>query len=361
MISIVWLLVIATGKMGMKVEIWGVYPPPLGGISVYCKRLTDALHDMDSSIVLRNFANTHSECSYVRDVKFPIWEFIKLPFKRKTIIHVQLCNVWFLTALFLTGWRHEMIITLHNRKLLLLGGWKAKVIRRFLSRMRSIVFNDPKFSDLLHDKYGIDKSVMTVLPTYIPSSESEKRGIPNEIESFCKSHRYTISTNAHMVTLNNWGDVYGFDQIIGMMDILTHRHGLDVGVVFLIGSVGNSEYYQECLKRIDELGLRDRFIFVIGSDVNGFEVWERTDLFVRATMTDMEGISVKEALQYGTPVVASDVCSRPVESILYRKGDVEDLSLKCLNVLESGFKCADYHPETDVPERIFDLYCRISE
>ena len=29
---------------GTKVEIWGVYPPPIGGISVYCKRLTDAVH-----------------------------------------------------------------------------------------------------------------------------------------------------------------------------------------------------------------------------------------------------------------------------------------------------------------------------
>ena len=339
-----------------KVEIWGVYPPPIGGISVYCKRLTDAVHAVDSSVVLKNFAHSHSECSYVKDVKFPIWEFIRLPFQRRKIIHVQLCNVWFLTALYLTGWRHDVVLTLHNRKLLLPGGWKAGIIRRLLQRARSIVFNDPQFADMLHDKYGIDKSVMTVLPTYIPSSESERQGITDEIESFCSRHRYTVSSNAHKVTFNNWGDVYGIDQIIGMMDILTNRDGLDVGLVFLIGSIGNSEYYQECLKQIEDLGLRDRFLFVIGSDVNGFEVWERTDLFVRATMTDMEGISVKESLQYGTPVVASDVCTRPAEAILYRKGDVEDLAVKCRDVLESGLKCADYHPDTDVPERIMEIY-----
>lgn len=343
------------------IEIWGVYPPPLGGISVYCKRLTDALHVMDSSIVLKNFANSRSECTYVKDVKSPIWELIGLLFKRRTIIHLQLCNVWFLTAFFLTGWRHDLIMTLHNRKLLLVEGWKRKVIRRLLLRTRSIVFNDPGYIDMLHDKYGIDKSVMTVLPTYIPSTESERRGIPDEIESFCNRHRYIISTNAHKVTVNSWGDVYGFDQIIGMMDILTHRRGLDVGLVFLIASIDNNEYYNECRRRIEELGLSERFLFIIGSDVNGFEVWERSDLFVRATMTDMEGISVKESLQYGTPVVASDVCSRPAEAILYRKGDVEDLSMKCADVLESGVKQVEYHPETDVPERIFDLYCRISE
>ena len=346
---------------GTRVEIWGVYPPPIGGISVYCKRLTDAVHETDSSVVLKNFAGSHSKCPYVKDIRFPIWEFIRLPFRKRMIIHVQLCNVWFLIALYLTGWRHDVVITLHNRKLLLLNGWKEKMVRRFLSRTRSIIFNDPRFIDLLHDKYGTDRTVMTVLPTYIPSSESERRGIPDAIESFCSRHRYTVSTNAHKVILNNWGDVYGIDQIIGMMDILVHRHGLDVGMVFLIGSVGDNEYYQKCLKRIEELGLADNFLFVVGSDVNGFEVWDRTDLFVRATKTDMEGISVKESLQYGTPVVASDVCTRPVEAILYKDGDVEDLALKCYNVLSSGMKCADYHPETDVPERIMTIYKSLSE
>ena len=339
-----------------EVEIWGVYPPPLGGISVYCKRLTDALHDMDSSIVMKNFAKSHSECPYVKDVKVPMWEFIKLLFVKRRIIHLQLCNVWFLIAFYLTGWRHDVVITLHNRKLLLPGGWKAHIIRRLLKRSSAIIFNDPQFADSLYDKYGIDRSVMTVLPTYIPSTDSERRGVPQEIESFCQSHRYNISTNAHKVTLNNWGDVYGIDQIIGMMDILVHRDGLDVGLVFLIASIGNCDYYNECRKRIEELGLSDRFLFVIGSDANGFEVWERTDLFVRATMTDMEGISVKEALQYGTPVVASDVCVRPAQSILDRTGDVEDLAAKCRDVLESENKLVDYHPETVVPERIMEIY-----
>ncbi|MBR3658758.1 MAG: glycosyltransferase [Bacteroidaceae bacterium] len=348
-------------KNKTKVEIWGVYPPPVGGISAYCNRLAGALHVMDESVILKNFARSRSRCDYVKDVRCRLLEILKLPFVSRRIIHVQFCNVWFLTSLYLTGWRHDIVITLHNRKLLLLKGWKERIVRRFLSRARAVIFNDPGYCDMLHDKYGLDKSVMTVLPTYIPSSESEKRGIPDEIESFCSRFRYIISTNAHKVTLNSWGDVYGFDQIIGMMDILTHRRGLDVGVVFLIATIDNNEYYNECRKRIEELGLSERFLFVVGSDVNGFEVWERSDLFVRATLTDMEGISVKESLQYGTPVVASDVCTRPEQAVLYRKGDVQDLSMKCADILESGLKQVEYHPETDVPERIFDIYCRISE
>ena len=342
----------------MKVEIWGVFPPPLGGISVYCKRLAEILHDMDPSVVLLNFFSSRSGCGYVRDVRFKLWEFIRLLFVKHRIIHVQLRNVWFLTALYLVGFRHEIVITIHNRKMLLQEGWRGRMMRRFLSRTRAIIFNDPQFTDLLVDKFGIDESLVTILPTFIPPTDAERRGVPAVIDEFCKKHRYNISTNASKLYRNIWGDVYGFDQIVGMMDILVNREHMDVGLVFLFSEIADNEYYSQCVDRIRELGLEERFLMVIGCDANGFEVWERTDLFVRATLSDMEGISVKEALQFGTPVVASDVCTRPVETILYRKGDVEDLALKCAGALESGVR-AEYHPDVDVPGQIMNIYNRI--
>ena len=342
-------------KNKTKVEIWGVYPPPVGGISAYCNKLAGALHVKDESVILKNFARSRSRCDYVKDVRCRLLEILKLPFVSRRIIHVQLCNVWFLTSLYLTGWRHDIVITLHNRKLLLLKGWKERIVGRFLSRARAVIFNDPQFVDLLAAKYGIDRSVMTVLPTYIPPTESERRGLPDDMTSFFSKHRYTISTNASILKRNVWGDVYGFDQIIGMMDILVNRKGMDVGLLFLFSILGDREYFDQCVERIRSLGLTDRFMLVIGSDVNGFEVWEKSDLFVRATNSDMEGISVKEALQFGTPVVASDVCTRPAEAVLYHKGDVEELAQKCADALESG-KHVDYHPQADVPAKVMEIY-----
>ena len=342
-------------KNKTKVEIWGVYPPPVGGISAYCNKLAGALHVMDESVILKNFARSRSRCDYVKDVRCRLLEILKLPFVSRRIIHVQFCNVWFLTSLYLTGWRHDIVITLHNRKLLLLKGWKERIVGRFLSRARAVIFNDPQFVDLLAAKYGIDRSVMTVLPTYIPPTESERRGLPDDMTSFFSKHRYTISTNASILKRNVWGDVYGFDQIIGMMDILVNRKGMDVGLLFLFSILGDREYFDQCVERIRSLGLTDRFMLVIGSDVNGFEVWEKSDLFVRATNSDMEGISVKEALQFGTPVVASDVCTRPAEAVLYHKGDVEELAQKCADALESG-KHVDYHQQADVPAKVMEIY-----
>jgi glycosyltransferase involved in cell wall biosynthesis len=72
-------------------------------------------------------------------------------------------------------------------------------------------------------------------------------------------------------------------------------------------------------------------------------------------MSDMEGVSVKEALEFGTPVVASDVCVRPREAVLYKKADVDDLYEKVVGVLCSG-KRVEYNPEISVPQALKRIY-----
>ena len=337
------------------VEIWGIYPPPIGGVSVYCKRLTDILHGMDSSVSMKNFGRSRSDCAYVRDVRSALWELFRLPFIKRRIIHVQFRNMWFLTALCITGWKHKIVITLHNRKMLLQDGWRCRMMRMFLNRVDAIIFNAPSFTELLKAKFGTDISKMAVLPTFLPPIEDEKRGVTPEIDNFCQRYRYTISSNASILMKNMYGDVYGFDQLIGLMDILVNRNGMDVGMVFLVSEVGDEEFFEEGMRRIESLGLTERFLITVGSDVNGYEVWERTDLFVRATPTDMEGISVKEALFSGTPAIASDVCSRPSEAVLYHYGNVEELAGKSKEILESGRRVV-YEPREDVPLRIMDIY-----
>jgi glycosyltransferase involved in cell wall biosynthesis len=337
------------------VEIWGIYPPPLGGISVYCKRLTDILHGMDSLVTMKNFGRSRSDCAYVKDVRSAFWELFRLPFIKRRIIHVQFRNRLFLSALFFTGWKHKIVITLHNRKMLLQDGWRGRMMRLFLNRVDMVIFNDPSFAELLNTRFGTDLSKMTVLPTFLPPAEAEKRGVTPEIDNFCQKYRYTISSNASILIKNVYGDVYGFDQLIGLMDILVNRNGMDAGMIFLVSEVGDEEFLEEGIRRIESLGLKERFLILVGSDVNGYEVWERTDLFVRATSTDMEGISVKEALFSGTPAIASDVCSRPYEAVLYHCGNIEELAGKSMEILESG-KRVVYEPRRDVPLRIMDIY-----
>ena len=96
----------------MKKEIWGFYPPPLGGISIYCKRLAEKMCSNDSTVILRNFAKSKSDKEYVVDVKHRIMQFVGLMFAPKRLIHSQFTNIYMLLLLYIFGWRHPLIMTL---------------------------------------------------------------------------------------------------------------------------------------------------------------------------------------------------------------------------------------------------------
>lgn len=343
----------------MKKEIWGFYPPPIGGISIYCKRLVEKLHAMDESVVMRDFAQSGYESDCVICVKNRMLEFLKLLFVPKKLIHAQFTNFYLLLLLYLFGWRHLIVLTLHNRRIVLLDGWKRWVVNRLFRRVKYVIFNDPTYTALLCEKYDVDKDKIVLLPTYMAPEESEMKGVTNDVEEFISKHEYSISSNAHRVIKNVFGDLYGIDQLIKLMDRLVNEKGLDVGLVFCIADIFDHDYYDKCVAWIGELGLSEHFCFVVNAPVNGFEVWAHTDLFVRATMSDMEGVSVKEALQFGTPVVASDVCTRPQETVLYKTGDADDLFEKVYLLLLER-KRVSYVPEICVENEVLRIYSSLA-
>lgn len=345
--------------MTMRKEIWGFYPPPIGGISVYCKRLVEKLHAKDEDVIMRDFAQSGYVSQYVVNVKNRLWEFLKLPFVGKKIIHAQFTNFYLLMLLYLFGWKHYIVLTLHNRRIVLLDGWKRKIVNRLFRCTKYIIYNDPTYTELLCEKYDIDKGKTVLLPTYMAPEESEMKGLTTEIADFINKHEYSLSSNAHRVINNVFGDLYGIDQLIILMNRLVNEKRLDVGMVFCISEIFDHDYYGKCLARINELGLSEYFCFIVNSPVNGFEVWAHTDIFIRATMSDMEGISVKEALQFGTPVVASDVCTRPKETVLYKTGDADDLFEKVYPLLLERKRVA-YNPEVRVEEVIMRIYSSLS-
>jgi glycosyltransferase involved in cell wall biosynthesis len=62
---------------------------------------------------------------------------------------------------------------------------------------------------------------------------------------------------------------------------------------------------------------------------------QEADVVVRSTFTDGDAITVREALDLGVPVVASDTAFRPRGVVLFRKGDSRDLLAKVSQVLAS--------------------------
>ena len=56
---------------------------------------------------------------------------------------------------------------------------------------------------------------------------------------------------------------------------------------------------------------------------------------VRPTCTDGFGVSIQEAITFGCPAVASDVCQRPTGTVVFKNRDMEDFERKVRSILSA--------------------------
>jgi len=340
-------------KKKLLIELWGTYPPPYGGVTVHLKRLFHRLKEEPSfELIFLNFNGTvHAPEENILKVKFLPWAFVALIFKKKRILHIHTRQVlaWVLIRIF--GFRHRKLITLHNQILRFENGWlKKKLIRFGLNGFDKIILNDNEYGHYIIKNFNVDSQKLKYIGAFLPPLESEFTGLPEEIIRFRKRKKYLLSANAWQLVLINGNDLYGFDTLINLVFELK-KTGLDIGLIFLLPQKGDAEYYRKMITKIDELDLNDDILIYEKGLANAFEVWAISDLFLRPTYSDIEGLSVKEALFVGTPVIASDVCQRPKNCYVYHYGDFNDILDKAKDVLKGTLK---FHKIEDMVEN-FDL------
>ena len=340
----------------MKIEIWGTYPPPIGGVTVHLYRLIHNLQKYDSGIVMKNFGDGKTDCPYVQTVENKWWEFFRLLFVSPKVIHIHSNNIKVFLLFLLFGSRHKIGITIHNKNLVKVRSRIQKyIICRFLGKASFIILNDIDYKSALISSFHCNDTKIYILPAFIPPIETEYKGLDDDILVFRKKHQFLISANAYKLRLEDGIDVYGLDLLIRLVGELKRRK-IDVGLIFCLPTIGNLEYYQKCLSVIEEQGLHNDIFIVQRALTNGFEVWKLSDLFIRPTFTDIEGLSVKEALFCGTPAIASDVCKRPLEAIIFKNRDFNDLLSKVLEVLNNNNKEFTVIPNDDTIKSILNIY-----
>ena len=346
----------------MIVELWGLYPPPIGGVSIHIKRLIVGMNKK-MRVFLKDFKPKEEYAyDYIIPVKVPIWEILKLPFIKKRIIHVEQFSLALFIALLVSGWKHYLGITIHNqRSILITSKIKNAICRCFFNRCRFIIMNDNKFKNSFVHFFKVKEEKIHVLPAFLPPTEAERRGIPAFVNDFKSCHTFIVSANGYRLRLDNGIDVYGLDLLVDLICQLQDE-GINAGLVFCLPEVGDEMYYQSIKRTITRMNLTEHILFVEGLNDNGFEYWEISDLFIRPTCTDMEGISIKEALSVGCHVVASDVCIRPPECVLFKNRDVNDLFNKVLTIYKKGIyqHKISYNSFVDVAQETINIYKEIS-
>jgi glycosyltransferase involved in cell wall biosynthesis len=167
---------------------------------------------------------------------------------------------------------------------------------------------------------------ITVVPAYIPArDDADASSLPAYVREFLGAHSPVLSTYGFSLTIDEQGiDMYGADHCIEMIGALKADYP-DIGLVISLPEAANADYFHELNARMATSGIEGNVLFITEPLDEVHTLWQASDVFVRATSTDGDAVSVREALSQGVPVVASDASARPEGVVVFESRNLEAL------------------------------------
>jgi glycosyltransferase involved in cell wall biosynthesis len=306
-------------------------PPPRGGVSTHLERLLPYLEEAGLPYVVWDYSTIPKERDRLVSLRREPWKALQsyLEPTHKILYHplsqVTPGKIFVLLLMRLMGTR--LILMLAASPEQTLGGSRLKRLGLLaLARVSSqIVAANGEFRRVLTE-WRIDANKISVIPPFIPQKDAfaKEPSLSPEAERFCKDRSPLILTYANGPDIHEGQDLYGLDLIIELAKRL--RDGRpDVGFVVVIPEVTNSRYFLEYRSTVRQAGLDPLFHFAIGNRVSFLRFLPYTDVFVRATNTDGDALTLREALYYNVSSVATDISHRPEGTILFHNRDAGDL------------------------------------
>jgi glycosyltransferase involved in cell wall biosynthesis len=195
-----------------------------------------------------------------------------------------------------------------------------------------ILIGDSTLKSYVDNGFAVAEAL--VESPFLPPDSAEEQIIlekyPVELFEFLRNHSPNIVINAYQLSFVGNRDLYGIDSGIYLLESCVTKFP-KCGLIVVLAKIGNMDYLLKLQSLLLEKQLKDNVYFLL----NSHELWpllKKVDLFVRPTVSDSYGISIAEAIHFGIPAVASDVCKRPKGTILYDVAD-RDLLVKQCNLL----------------------------
>lgn len=284
-----------------SVLIIGYIPQPIGGLSIHVQRL---LQNLNRSGVKYNFID------YLKDFNPFKIGFAILSHK---VIHLHSANPYLRLAigLYCKLLNKILIITFHGN----LG--RYTFLRNQADFMAVRVAKYPIV--LNRGSYKIAKTLnknSRFFSAFIPPPKDNLQpDIYNDIMEWKDQYDQIYCTNAFKYKLDKYNnEIYGISDLIAIFKLLPLRG--------LILSDPSGEYLQYLKKRKLEIPPN---IFIIDFPHPFYEIIKLSDAFIRATSTDGDSLSVKEAMFAEKPTFASDCIARPEGCIYYKNLNFQDL------------------------------------
>ncbi len=345
----------------MEVLLLGPYPPPHGGVQ--SNLVAIRRHLLERGVPCRVVNLTRHRQPDHDGVLFPksALEVARLLFGLKfDIAHLHVggsipVRVTLLALLCTMRRGAKAVLTLHS------GGYPASAAGRRAGNwtLRGFVFRrfdriiavNQALRDMFVEKFGVPAGrVRLIRPFALPERAPEVK-FPPQVEAFLGAHdKVLVSTG--------WLEPeYDFPLQIRALGAIRERHP-GAGLMIL----GDGRLKERLRGQIRCTGYSEHVLLAgdVPHDV-AMAVLARCDVYLRTSWYDGDSVSVREALHFGTPVVASDNGMRPADVTLVPTSDLNALVEAVSAALAGGRRPSPATGADDSGIRaVLDLYRELS-
>ena len=351
-----------TATRPVRLLLIGPYPPPHGGISVHVAMVERLLLRSGTRCVVLDVGGHRpaNGRSTLRS-RLAILRRVRRHARNGWTLHLHVSGhgpkSWLLAlACWLAGRRAPgRVLTVHSGlvpEYLDSGLPGARTLARLALRSWDrVLCVSPAVRDAVAG-LGVDPARLEVVPAHLPASPVE-RDLPVALARWRAAHAPVLSSALF------FRPEYGFDVLLAALERLKPGHP---GLGCLV--MGSGEDEERARRAVRERGMRE-WVLLTGDLPHELcrTLIARSDVFVRPTLADGDALSVREALALGVPVVASDAGHRPPGTVLFARGDAEDLAARIEEVLGRPvprLRAASGPPEESAVERLLRTYREIA-
>ena len=314
------------------IVIYGRVPPPLGGVSVFCKRRIEWLSQNGHEVIHFDSGNIFN---LFKLIIFSIAElYVK---KRELTIEVNVSNVFVLFILSFSFISKKIKFIDHNGSRNLVNSkWKRRVLWLFSKRVQEIAVVNERlkrnYPSKLKDKIVVESPF--ILPSNTEIIDAEK-AFPSSAKHLLElvDRKIILMSAWKPVLTDNHEDLYGIFNTLQVFEELLPTLS-EFQFVIMIGEFANDEFSDSVRRKIIKLNsMHDNLTFITGG-ISQLPLLPKTLVLLRLTLTDGDSVSVREALSMGTSVITTDVTSRPQGAITVPVGDIDGVKQRLLEITQ---------------------------
>lgn len=320
----------------MKILLVGNYPPPYGGIAVHVQLLHRMLlrEGIDCKVI--NLDPQAQVSDSYSTVNGPATFLLKVLLEgRGRVVHLHTNGhnrkSWMIATVI--SWvgrllRRPSLLTIHSGMApdyIEKSSYLNKLlIKLALIHQSSIVcVNEQIVHTLSKGDYQFSNTVL--MPAFL-FDEKELSELNETQQQQLSQYQPLLSTVAF------FRPEYGIELLIEALASLKEQFP-KIGCVVM----GSGEGKDRLQQMAQEYGVADHLLWYGDLEHDKcLSVIKSSQLFVRPTLADGDSISVREAIQLGVPVVASDTGHRPESVILFKPGNAQELAEQCALALNKN-------------------------